>query len=385
MSVNRTGFKPVVLAPSGFLRFWICLLVTLTCSVLSFGQNDGNGFDIETSGLNEFWRIHALLEKDTEPSEEDWNRLFATPGYALLEERERRRKVLTNAFRLAFMPSKQAEKDDIIKLGNSWTSYILPHLQNIPKRRAEMESFQKEVEKGELFTQALQRTQEFLPKGTITRFPAPPVSLFVFIDGRGYSRLLFDLLYLLNKHDRLGLIGHEFHHYYRNKIGRKYHPFGDDLLPWAIVNVENEGIAGLIDKREIPKMTIQEIEKVITDQTQLNYAKSYHEVYARSNEWLKFAEQKLERIADTPDQQAALSKELHGGLPDNGRAMGAFMSEVIIKELGRKKFLTTVGDSFAFWLVYNQAAKRTKGRAYTLSNKAVKVIVDTRSKYQISL
>lgn len=363
------------------IAFVIQIIILITPC---FGQNANKGFDIETSGLTEFWKIYTLLEKDIEPREADWNTLFSTPGYALLEERERRRKVLTNAFRLAFMPSKQTEKDDIIKRGNSWTSYVLPHLQNIPKLRTEMESFQKEVEKGELFVKARQRAQEFLPDSTIEKVSPPPISLLFFIDGRGYPRLLFDLLYLMNKHDRLALIGHELHHYYRNKIARKSHPFGDDLLPWAIVNVEIEGIACLVDKREFPKMTLKEMEKLIADPTQLNSAKMYQEVYAQSNEWLKFAEQKLEKIADTPNQKAVLSKELHGGLPDNGRAMGAFMGEVIIKQLGRKKFLETVGDSFAFWQDYNKAAKQTKGKAYVLSDKAMKVIIETRDKYQIN-
>lgn len=356
------------------------VLFALPC----FSQNTNKGFDIETSGLTEFWKIYALLEKDVEPSEADWNKLFTTPGYALIEEREHRRKVLSNAFRLAYMPSKQAEKEDIIKRGNSWTSYGLPHFQNIPKYRAEIELFQKEVETGELFVKARRLAQEFLPAGAVEKTPPPPVSFIVYIGGRGYSRLLFDILSLMNYHNRLGFIAHEFHHYYRNKNARKFHPFGDDLLPWAIVNVEIEGIAGLLDKREVPKMTVKELESLYPDPTQLNYAKSYQEVYARSNEWLKFAEQKLEKMADEPDRKAVLGKELHGGLPDNGRAMGTFMSEVIIKELGRKKFLEIVGNPFAFWQVYNQAAKRTKGKAYILSDKALKVIIETRDKYQIS-
>jgi len=53
------------------------------------------------------------LQKDREPSEEQWRALFETPGYAKLQQ-----TALQTDFRLAYMPSKAGELETEIKRGD---------------------------------------------------------------------------------------------------------------------------------------------------------------------------------------------------------------------------------------------------------------------------
>lgn len=340
--------------------------------------------DLDWSGVEAFWRIHAVLAADQEPTPVQWDSLFATPGYALLQERERRRDALVRAFRLAYRPSLRAQLDSATAR-EDWVAFVLPHLRDVPLRRDSVVRFRGEIERDALFDQARERAQSFLPAGTTRRVPAPSVSILYFKDARGYERILIDPLYLMRVPDRVQLIGHELHHYYRNKIATHTRPFGGDLLAWAIANVETEGVAGLVDKAAVPEMTDAEMERRYRVPASLAYFKSYRHEYARSNEWLRFTQHMLERIAAHPDSAATLGAHLHRELPDNGRAMGAFMATVIIEQLGHDALLQVVGDPFAFWERYDQAARQTGGRAAALSDTAMQVIRRLRLAYRILL
>jgi hypothetical protein len=336
--------------------------------------------DLDWSGVEAFWRIHAVLAADEEPTTAQWDSLFATPGYALLQERERRRDALVRAFRLAYRPSLRAQLDSATAR-EDWVAFVLPHLRDVPLRRDSVARFRGEIERDALFDQARERAQRLLPAGTTQHVPAPSVSVLYFKDARGYERILIDPLYLMRVPDRVELVGHELHHYYRNKIARPTRPFGNDLLAWAIANVETEGVAGLVDKSAVPDMSDAELERRYRVPASLAYFKSYRHEYARSNEWLRFTQDMLERIAAHPDSSATLGARLHRELPDNGRAMGAFMATVIIEELGHEALLEAVGDPFAFWERYNQAARQTGNRAAALSDTAMQVIRRLRLAY----
>ncbi|HJU64101.1 MAG TPA: DUF5700 domain-containing putative Zn-dependent protease [Gemmatimonadaceae bacterium] len=339
--------------------------------------------DLDWSGVDAFWRVHAVLASDREPSRALWDSLFATPGYALLQERERRRDALVGAFRLAFRPSLRAQLDSA-QARADWVAMVLPHLRDVPGRRDSVEKFRGEIERDALFDQARERAQRFLPVGTTARVPAPRVSILYFKDARGYERILIDPLYLMRVPDRVELIGHELHHYYRNKVAKNTRPYGNDLLAWAIANVETEGVAGLVDKAAIPTMSDAELERRYRVPSSLDYFRSYRREYARSNDWLRFTQGMLERIAAHPDSAAVLGAQLHRELPDNGRAMGAYMATIIIDRLGHDALLAVVGDPFSFWERYNEAARQTGGRALTLSERAMSTIRRVRDSYSPS-
>lgn len=357
------------------------LLLVLCLVQLAFGQSSKGELDF--SGLEKYWPIYDTLAADKEPPQTQWDELFATPAYKLLEQREGKRPI-AEAFRIAYKPSRSTDRDKILKDNKGWWGFIVVRLIDVPKHREQITAFIQRDKIEAIAAKARVRAQKFLPEGTVKRFPAPPVSFFVY-QSRGYTeRILLDPIEITGHADPVGLLGHEFHHHYRSKIGKKFKPFDDNMLPWVFVNVEDEGVAGLSDKREAVKMSDTELEKYFSDKVHREYFREYRSIYAKSNEWLAFTENYLEEIAGADESKAKeLSKKLHSALPDNGRAMGTYMSEVMIKHLGKKRFIATVGDPIAFWLTYNEAAKRTGGKSHVLSGKAIAVIIKVREQYQL--
>ena len=336
---------------------------------------------IDIASIPLFWRIHDTLKQNREPADSLWDALWATPGYALLEQKERRRADLTRAFRLAYRPSLAAEAR-AARTASGWVAFVLPHVERIPASRARLEAFVDSLLSADLLGSALELAATLLPEGATTGVPRPAVSLAYFIDARGYpERLLLDPLYLMSITYPRELLAHELHHYYRNRSGRPHRPFGNDLLAWNIENVAHEGIAGLLDKRTVPGLTAAGLAERYPDPGNRAYFERYQVEYGRSNEWIALADSTFTRIAAHPDSAAALGAWLHDELPDLGRIMGAFMAVTIEEVLGRQALIDVVPDAFAFWRAYDRAARASGGRARPLSAASLEVIGKVEAAY----
>lgn len=360
-----------------FLRLrWVPALFPLLAPSVALAQRD-----FDASGLAPFWEIHAVLQSDREPSDEQWNRLWSTPGYALLDLKERRRASLTRALRLAYRPALAAEADTMA--GKGWIGFVLPHLRRIGARRDTVTRFVEALSRSSWFPDARQRAQRYLPDGVVNRFPVPAVSLLFFIDARGYpERLLLDPLYFLELTDPVAVLGHEFHHYYRNAVARPTKPFGDDLLAWVLETTESEGVAGRVDKAEVPGLTPAELVARYPDSLRRQYFVEYQIEYRRPDYWLRRVESTLERVRAAPDSNLVLGAALHREIPDNGRIVGAFMAEAIERVLGRDRLLATVGDPFAFWRAYGDAAARDRSLPRGLSEAAMAMVTAIERRYR---
>jgi hypothetical protein len=339
-------------------------------------------FDV--SALPIFWEVHDALRRGDEPPDSLWNVLWSVPGYALLEAKERRRSMLTRGLRLAYLPSQQAAWDSVMRGDPGWLGRVVPHLREVSAVRDTLAAYERTLSSSDLMEEGQRLAQTYLPAGTTRSQPAPAVSFLYFLDARGYpERILLDPLYFMRLRNPVEVLAHEYHHYYRSRIARPHRPYGSDLLVWTLSTVESEGLAGMLDKRDVPSMSRAELEARYVNPSRLAYFVEYQVEYRRSNERLRQAEDVLERIAQHPDSTGPLGTWLHRELPDNGRIMGAFMSEVIERELGRERLVAVVGDPFAFWRLYNEAARRTNGAARVLSDRAMGTVTDLEAKYRL--
>jgi hypothetical protein len=337
------------------------------------------------SGVEEFWKIHSILNADHEPSNEQWDRLFATPGYAALEERERRRNMLSEAFRLAYMPSKQEQLVAAIRKGG-WLAYILPHLQKIPTMRSKLTSFQTKLQSRDWLLRAAHRTQRFLPPGLTDQYPLPTVSFIFFApDARGYPKLIVaDLLNTLLSRDMESLFAHELFHFYRRYVVKAYREPSEQDSPLMdiLTNIEEEGIADQLDKADIPMLSEEKLKQIFTDPQRRSFYEDYRRYYAESNEWLQRVEKTLEAIAQDATTIREKSKLLDQQLPIDGRPLGAFMARTIIRELGQPQLIKVVRDPLGFCILYNRAAQQSKGKSYVLSPQAMSVLEKLKLTYR---
>ena len=363
------------------MKYWYALRILLVVFLLTpscFAQS------VDFSGVDAFWEIYDVLKDDRQPTQKQWSELFSTPGLAALEEREHRRQILTRAFRLAYMPSKQDTLDGAVQ-GDGFLGYILPHLARIPTLRDSLVALQTQLASTDLLGEALLRVQELLPAGLTEKHVPPPIAFVFFApDGRGYSTIIVaDLLNIMESRSRTGFFAHELHHYYRRYVDDLDTEFAENdyYLMYVLINLEEEGIADQLDKADIPTLSEADLRRQVPNARRRGFYEQYRHHYAEANEWLQRVEGVLEEIAASPALSAEKGELLHGELPIGGRPIGAFMAGTIVRELGRNRLVEVVGHSFGFWRLYNEAAAESEGAAYVLSPEAIRVLNKLEEKY----
>ncbi len=229
--------------------FLLSLLLFVCCSNSQFSK-----MSMDFSGMDEFWHITSLLSKNIEPDDQDWDRLFNTTGYATLTRLEFSKKYFKNYFRLAYMPAmSDSLKQELEK--TSWTVNYLIHMTKILSREKEIKDYQKKLSSSDhLIKTSLELTKDYFPVRKLPSQYTPPISFVIFgNDARGYSPVIIDILNAIEQGDNLKyLLGHEAHHFYRNKMLSFNFPDINDAvynIIWTINQIQAEGIADQIDKR----------------------------------------------------------------------------------------------------------------------------------------
>ncbi len=306
----------------------------------------------DLSGVRLFLDLTALLERDEDPAPERWDALFATPGYAVLTSSEFRKEFFIERFRLAFMPSKKADLEAQLKRDATY----LPHYLKAKASRAEIERRVKDLESAD-FDTAIARAKALRPPG-VNLTGTPRVAFVVFAaDGRGYDPVVLDILFKTRPDEFVDLAAHEFHHWYRRRIAVDFDR--DARTLWVINQVHLEGIA---DQINVPAWIDRPAETLEPPDRQ------FVEFYARSPEIIR----EMDRFFTEMDRQPARRRELGAQLvkvvPKSGHPTGYYMAETIVKVLGRDALAKTTSNPFAFFRVYNEAARR-KGKATPFFSK----------------
>jgi hypothetical protein len=336
------------------MRFLAAIALLLTMHVAST-RADG----IDASGLEAFWPVMDSLLADQEPTAEAWDLLWATPGYAALEEREGRREGFSQAFRAAFRASAGELRAELEQ--QRYWARVLAHLDRVPEKRLELEQHVAGLSAGELLDSAVADAASLLPAGAVPDGARPPIALVVFAsDGRGYSNLLVvDVLNLMDKPDPEGFLAHESHHYFRAGIavGEWPEEAPENLLLHALSKLEVEGIPDQLDKAGLPGLSEAELEALYPQSGLRDYYQRYRAAYAESAETLRWLSDRLEEIGAAPHSIRDLGDAIYEEMPMEGRPLGAFMARTILDSLGEEALAEVAGDSFAFLSRYQEAAR----------------------------
>ena len=284
----------------------VSILIMLTLAVPKVGAQK-TGFDF--SGIDQFWKIAEILERDLEPSETEWSDLFQTPGYRELMRRESsfNEDSFKNSFRRVFKPSESQALGKALEKG---TNRRLAHYAGVKFRRGDLKAFQERLVTGDFMEAALKKARDYLPQGAMDDRPEPPVS-FIFFDpdGRGYVPIIIDLAYAYDKDKTDSLVdflAHEIHHYYRNR-NTDYDEGNIQVGHAEFVNSLNqlqiEGIADQIDKHE--RFFLAE------NPDDSDYAKQYRKHVEDSPRILDRVNAVLEEMADNPARVPVLASKLY--------------------------------------------------------------------------
>lgn len=340
--------------------FWLLVASAaplLPHSPLPQTARDAGGADF--TGVERFLELTAKLERDEEPTDQDWDRLFSTPGYTVLLEREFGRDFFAERFRLAFMPSKKEAFEARLKTDTGFWAQFLPHFRKAKEMRADIEKRVAELREMDIHGAAVARAKALLPPEVGRE--SPRVAFLIFgPDARGYDPVVIDVLYSLTQKDRFAdFVAHEFHHWYRNRMI----DLGQDAdTLWTINQIQAEGIADLVDRADWPKKPAPSLTPA---------QKAYRSFYDRSPETIRAMDEILVRMAGVPIGRGALGAQLRKLVPLSGHPTGLYMAGLILAELGRDTLVGSVSNPFEFFRLYDAAAAKRSDDTPRLSPAAL--------------
>ena len=356
------------------------------CNALTSVAQGRWGKTVNFSGMDQFWKIVDSMEKDIEPTEEQWNALFRTPGYSYLVNVEHKNDLFKRLFPLVFMPSRQHELEKKLEEDNMDAKYYLPHYLKVKENRAGLIKLQSEFENKDLLGEALKRTRQYLPPGVIERFP-PPTVAFVIFEPDGHadpSVIAIDLLYALNKDDLIGFIGHEAHHYYLGTIAKGKLPDrnSDEYYLFRSINqLRLEGMGDLIDKTDI----LNEKADPGKDEKAQRYRKDFRRLYYETPETFRRIDQLISEISDDPSKMKENARKVWDLLPYGAHPSGYFMSRALVDHVGRNVLIKEMVNPFAFIRLYNKVAKKamkkSQGKYYVFSDKTMDFLSKFEKQY----
>ncbi len=331
------------------------------------------GFDF--SGLDRFWEVVEILEADLYPFPDVWDSLFATPGYAALTESEFTREFFKEHFQTAFMPSKALMLGQKLKEG---TDPYLRHLNRVKYIRNVIKAQQQWLAVAPMTREAQRAVRQYLPERVLRNYPPPPIAFVIFAnDTRGYSPVVVDILYSLDQEEYLSLrIGHEAHHYYRNKL-LTFDPAQvrsqDRDVVWVLNQIQAEGLADRVDRRVLYFQ-----EGYLENMPEAQYFKA---MVARAPAALDSLNNLLNLMADRRRNYADLGRRMRELLPMEGHAVGYYMTSIILSRFGNQELVERIGNPFAFFQLYHLAAIMPESTSPKFSSKAIAFITELEKRY----
>jgi hypothetical protein len=345
----------------------ICVLVLYACKQ-KYDQVDSLDF----SGVEKFFHIVGMLEKDIEPSPTAWDSLFITPGYEVLSESEFSRQFFIENFSLVFMPSKRNELEESLEETKDRPFY-LQHLHHYLRAKQEREEIiaymdSMQVYADEVLAESASIAKHYLPSMDAKDYI--PVSFVIFAnDARGYDPVVIDILFAMDLGDKLPLlIGHELHHYYRNKMLAFDRDDIDEAfkdIMWVLDQIHAEGVADQIDKRIL-----------FSDKSSPLYQFSgqWASMVAQAPDYIRKMDETLSRITFSPGEIRSSGSTLKKELPMSGHPVGFYMANTIISEKGEKAVVADIGNPFVFFRLYNEAAGLKADGAPVFSEKSMIIL-----------
>lgn len=247
------------------------VLLLITISLPGLAQ-DGLNPTFEFSGVDNFWEIVDLLKADRDPTDAQWSRLFTTPGYAELIQREFKQNRLREFISTAYKPSLKEQRLNTIaradKKGGFWKWFVNSYYQafdysdiNRSKIIAKRNSFNTFPYTDKAVSELL----KFLPETEVSNPPA--VSFIIFNDSRGYTPVVMGLNDMVKDEEQLSpqqtktlkeqgftkfrpqvlYFAHEFFHHFRDKKLEFKFPEKDNDD-----SVSFSGISTKLRTRELP-------------------------------------------------------------------------------------------------------------------------------------
>jgi hypothetical protein len=375
------------------------IIILALVTSLAFSQEQLNP-TFEFSGIDNFWEIVDALKEEKDPSQAQWDKLFQTPGYAVLIKREFAREKLQQFITTAYKPSLQNKKAEIISKSKEikgwfWKWFTPSYYQALEysdANRAKIISKRDSFKTFPYTRMAIEELLKYLPEKEVS--DPPQVSFIVFNDSRGYTPVVMGLNDLVIGDEALTdaqvaalksqgftryrpqvlYFAHEFFHHYRDQKLEFRQPENnkvDESLIWYINQIENEGIADLINVAPLYNLAIPKYKERIDKEQALVPAQ------------IKGLSDVLAEIHSKPETAGKSVKNLGKYVKRSGHPIGYYMASLIQKYEGREALVKVVRNPFKFFYLYNQVCK-DHGEGIPFSQQAIALIKSLDAKYSLN-
>jgi len=307
--------------------------------------------EIEFEGVEYFWNIVEKIEKNNEPTIQDWDQLFGTVAYNYLAK-ESGRELIIDRISIAYSPQKASERNEILTK-NNYESMILEHLNKARSNRIIIEKYTDSLRHAPLLSNSLKDTQKYLPKHFINRhkdaYPSLAFAIFE-PDGKANNEIIVVDVAFARQIDLKLFLAHEAHHFFISKI-RKQMKSAEDNMEYILKTIRQlhlEGIADLIDKRGI----LTSPETLSEDENW--YAYHYKNYYNNARQTFSKIDHLIQNynVSGNEDIGESIWKTLHFGT--HPEAM--HMALLIEKAFGRQHIITLLENPFDYLRSYQKAA-----------------------------
>lgn len=326
------------------------------------------GAQIDTSGVELFWRTADRLAAGETLTGDDWDAVFAHPGYGVTEAAAQRRRAIVACMSAVFAPDGDVAAT-LAGFEGDWQAPVFPriceHLQAVRARRGEIEAFTASPDMDALLDEAVAAAAAYLPAQTVAALPRPQAYLILF-EPQGLGRdgaIVADALYTLDKPrvENVQFIGHEFHHAYRDTL--RSVPAAPDagVLLAQLDRLVHEGVASMIDKAgHIRAGTIP-----------YEYPPEFTVWAAETPARLAAIDAALAGLDRSPDGYRAAARVVRDNAPTGGHMNGVYMAMAIEDGLGRDGLIATQTGPLAFFTAYQSAAEALDDGRFRFSEAAM--------------
>lgn len=263
-----------------------------------------------------------------------------------------------------------------------YTPLVIHGFENARQNRAALEKKLEDLKNYPYLKNASLEALKFLPDKKIDAYPR--VDFIIFSDSRGYDPLIIGLTgedtlseeelscFQRRGHGRYRpltlLLAHEAFHLYRDK--KLDFAFPDENDPdypiiWLLDQIQNEGIADLINVRELyfdPGCLRNSKE-----------AKRIRDEQAAQPAYIRIMDAILSEMGKNPALIPQLGRSIRNFIPRSGHPTGFFMANVILEQYRFEVLVQVSRNPFRFFALYNKAAHKS-GRAPVFSEEAMDFI-----------
>jgi hypothetical protein len=344
----------------------VTILVTLSVMAMSVGckSADVQPVSVDYTSVEAFFRMADEYASGIEPTEAEWDSLFATGGYGKIIKISGRREMIRRAIPLAFDPSRRGECDSL--LATDLNPRERNMIENYIAVRETEDALKQQLTGFDFagwFADGRQRLREFLVRPVDSLIK--PFSVYmalinkdalVFTGGIVWD---FNLFCTMSYEDNVLVLTHEWFHLYRAQLTSSY---SEDGLMRTLDGLQNEGIADQIDKKSFE----EEGEKFGYSAADLAYIDSLsrhtpHILKELDRSTVEFLEGKISR--DSLDSKAVSLVSVGSGW----HISGFYMSNTIKRAGLMDDMLRTLDNPLAFLELYNRAIATEVSEEYVLS------------------